>query len=125
MSTPTGAAEKSTPDRKEIEQELDSYLEEMKSGLKDKLEDMSESIKDIKEDLNDALINKINQYKLILNGKKEQLIALNPEGILERGYSITLNKDGKVITSKNDVKTNDEMLTILRDGKIKSKVEEE
>ncbi|MBR0295352.1 MAG: exodeoxyribonuclease VII large subunit [Bacilli bacterium] len=125
VSTPTAAAEKATPDRKEIEQDLDEYLQEMKEGIKDQLGTMKEDLKDLEEELNDALANKINQLKLIIKGKKEQLLALNPKGILSRGYSITLNKDGKPISSKDDVNSGDIIKTIVSDGEIKSRVEDE
>jgi len=124
VSTPTAAAEKATPDRKEIEQDLDNYLEEMKEGIKDQLESMKDEIKDLQEEINNALVNKINQLKLIIKGKKEQLLALDPKGILSRGYSITLNKDGKPVTSKDDVTSGEIIKTIVSDGEIKSRVEE-
>ena len=124
VSTPTGAAEKATPDRYEIEQDFDRYLENMKEAIRSKLEDMKDSINDYKEDMNQVLLNKINQYKLILNGKKEQLSALNPKGILSRGYSITLDKNGKAIVSNKDINVGDEIKTILKDGEIVSRIEE-
>lgn len=124
VSTPTGAAEKATPDRYEIEQDFDRYLEDMKEAIRSKLEDMKDSINDYKEDMNQVLLNKINQYKLILNGKKEQLSALNPKGILSRGYSITLDKNGKAIVSNKDINVGDEIKTILKDGEIVSRIEE-
>ena len=124
VSTPTGAAEKATPDRYEIEQDFDKYLEDMKEAIRSKLDDMKESINDYKEDLSQVLLNRINQYKLIVNGKKEQLAALNPKGILSRGYSITLNEEGKAITSTKDVKEGNEMKTILVDGEIVSTIKE-
>ena len=124
VSTPTGAAEKATPDRYEIEQDFDRYLLDMKEAISSKLDDMKDSVQDIKEEMTQALLNRINQYKLIVNGKKEQLAALDPKGILKRGYSITLNKEGKAITSKDDVSIGDQIRTVLDDGEIKSKVEE-
>ncbi|MCK4521939.1 MAG: exodeoxyribonuclease VII large subunit [Nanoarchaeota archaeon] len=52
-----------------------------------------------------------------------KLDNLNPEAVLERGYSLTMCK-GKVIKSTKDVKINDLIDIILRKGEIKSKVME-
>lgn len=53
--------------------------------------------------------------------KLEKLIALNPLNILKRGYSITLHKS-RILTSVKDLSIDDEIVTQLADGIIKSKV---
>ena len=50
-----------------------------------------------------------------------KLETLNTLSILSRGYSIA-EKDGKVISSKTDLKLNDEFTLKLSDGKITAKV---
>lgn len=57
------------------------------------------------------------QYKLAL----EKLITLNPLNIIKRGYSVTFY-NSKVLKSIEDVKVDDEIITFLSDGIIKSKV---
>ncbi len=47
---------------------------------------------------------------------------LNPLGIIERGFSTTQNKEGKIISSVKEVKVKDLMVTRLGDGKVKSEV---
>lgn len=54
--------------------------------------------------------------------KTQQLNLLDPINILKRGFSYTLN-NGKLLTNYEDVKSGDELTTILANGKIKSKVE--
>jgi exodeoxyribonuclease VII large subunit len=70
---------------------------------------------------------KLNAYSLI-NKEKEKLIgqekyikAMNPRNLLNKGYTITLLND-KIITSKGQVKTNDIIKTITKDGDFTSKV---
>jgi exodeoxyribonuclease VII large subunit len=46
---------------------------------------------------------------------------LNPENVLNRGYTLTL-KDGKIVKSANPLQLNDEIETRFADGKIKSKI---
>jgi exodeoxyribonuclease VII large subunit len=59
--------------------------------------------------------------------QREKLIALNPNNILSRGYSITymLDDDGKSVNiiSADDVKSGDKIKTFLHDGDINSTVD--
>ena len=68
---------------------------------------------------NPDIITKKKKDKLSMNiGKLE---VLNPLLTLKRGYSIT-KKNEKIISSKNDVKTNDEIEIRFDDGTINAKV---
>ncbi len=122
VSTPTGAAEKATVDRREIEQDFDNKLELMAKSLKSRVEKMADSLKRNEQHLDQGIINKIKYLQSILDGKEKELQALDPKGILNRGYSITVGKNGKTIKSINDVSKGDILETILKDGKIISEV---
>ena len=52
------------------------------------------------------------------------LLALNPESILRKGYSITYTKDRKVLKEPKYIKTGEKIFTKLYKGKITSRVEE-
>lgn len=52
----------------------------------------------------------------------EKLQALNPSQILNRGYSITFDGSGKIISNAKDVKFDDVIYTRLQNGDVKSKV---
>lgn len=52
-----------------------------------------------------------------------QLQAISPAGVLERGYSYTLDKAGKLVRSVRDLKHGDLISTVLADGKVNSRVE--
>ena len=51
------------------------------------------------------------------------LSALSPQATLARGFSITRDAEGKVITSATQVKRGDQILTQLAEGAIESKAE--
>jgi exodeoxyribonuclease VII large subunit len=74
--------------------------------------------KEIFEKQKTSILNKQGLLKLI----HEKLIALNPSEILNRGYSITFDENGKSITSAKKITHGDVITTQLADGKIKSKV---
>ncbi len=54
----------------------------------------------------------------------ELLVLLSPEATLQRGYSITLNGEGKVLSSVDGVPEGTMLTTRLRDGTLKSEVRE-
>ena len=49
-----------------------------------------------------------------------QMEALSPLAVLSRGYGMSFDKDKKIIKSTKDLKKNDEIETLLKDGRIKS-----
>jgi exodeoxyribonuclease VII large subunit len=51
------------------------------------------------------------------------LSALNPQATLARGFSITRNPEGRVITSASQVKRGETIRTQLAEGEIDSVIE--
>ena len=74
--------------------------------------------KEICERQDATIIKKTALLKLI----HEKLIALNPSEILNRGYSITFDENGKPIANVKDINQGDVITTQLAKGKVKSKV---
>ncbi|MCD8883418.1 exodeoxyribonuclease VII large subunit [Mammaliicoccus sciuri] len=74
--------------------------------------------------LQTQLVNRIiSQKKQVLTSKLAQLDALSPTQIMLRGYSI-IEKNDKIITSKNNLKIDDDITINLKDGKINANVKE-
>jgi exodeoxyribonuclease VII large subunit len=74
--------------------------------------------------LQDTLTYKM---KLILQNKKENLGKLNslldahnPLKVLNKGYAMIQDSDGKIVSEKKDLKENKEFLITLKDGKLKA-----
>ena len=76
----------------------------------------------LSEELQEAVANKIEFLKLEVKRRSDQLNALNPRQVLNRGYSISTTKDGKVIKTVKDVQPGQEIITSLNDGTINSTV---
>ena len=123
-STPTGAAELATADIRVIEENLKDALTNMRQAIVSKVEDMKEEFLDLKQALNDAMETKLLFLSKDVERYKEQLSALNPNSVLSRGYSISMDADGKVIKDINKVKIGDKLTTILQNGKLISEVKE-
>lgn len=122
-STPTGAAELATVDRREIEQRFSYALDDMRQSIQDKLTDMKEDVSSLKEELDESIKDFIEENKRTLKSYKDQLDALSPMKVLQRGFSITEAEDGRVISSIEAVNQGDILKTTLKDGTIISKVE--
>lgn len=106
------------------EQKLDNLIDKLNTGIsaiiyssKSKLEIIENSII-----FKDPSILYENKNKKI-NHLIEKLEILNPLNALKRGYSIS-KKDYKCLTSVKDVKENDNINILLKDGKIKARVVE-
>ena len=122
-STPTGAAELATIDQREILEHLAFSLNDMEESIKSRLEKMKDDLSSYKEDLNNSLINLVKQQQQLLEHKKLALEALNPNNVLKRGYSLTVDEEGHPIAI-DKVKKGQIIKTILKDGTISSEVTE-
>ena len=49
--------------------------------------------------------------------------ALGPDSVLDRGFSLTQSKDGKLITSTKNVNSGDKLETRVSDGIINTTVD--
>ena len=56
--------------------------------------------------------------------RKTKLFSIAPERVLERGFSITLNEKGKPVRLAKDITVGGTLQTILKEGRVFSKVEE-
>ena len=120
-STPTGAAELATVDQREIIQHLLYAANDMEEALKNRLAKMEEDLSSYKEDLNNSLLNLVKQQSQLLVHKKATLEALNPNNVINRGYSLTVDETGHTVDIKT-AKKGQTIKTILKDGTISSTV---
>ena len=93
----------------------------MEEALKNRLAKMEEDLSSYKEDLNNSLLNLVKQQSQLLVHKKATLEALNPNNVINRGYSLTVDEEGHPVDIKS-VKKGQTIKTILKDGTISSTV---
>lgn len=67
--------------------------------------------------------HKIDGLKQKLEGLKKHLEAINPLGVLSRGYSITLDENDAIIKDSCELFKNQKVRTILHKGEFTSRVE--
>lgn len=145
VSTPTGAAEAATPNVADViatilddETRLANALGSQVHHLGEKLvllssrpffknpaapyQQKEEDIEDLRHRLSLAMTRTIEGKRSVVDADSLRLRALNPEKVLSRGYSITRNPQGKVVSSTQDVQSGEELETKLKDGIIHSVV---
>ena len=121
-STPTGAAELATVDRREIEKEFNYATMQMEQAIINLIKNQKEELETLKEEIKESLKEKIESEKDELNHLKKQLEILNPKSVLSRGYSISVDEKGHSISSIKQIKSGQSIRTIVSDGEIISKV---
>lgn len=142
--TPSAAAELATPDRfahidllrkqrqylgvlgekllKDRLIELEGFREVLISNdPRDVFSDKLEAFSTVSEKLRTCSENIINNYERNLKEEKLRLFALSPTDILKRGYS-HVSKNGKTVSSKDDILSGDIIDITLSDGKISATV---
>ena len=122
-STPTGAAELATVDMREIIQNFQDSIDTMNRALREQVEDMKEDVASLCEELKEAMEEKLEYLAREIKSRKDQLEALNPKQVLKRGYSISMNEKGQVVSSVKDVKPGEKIKTSLKDGSVLSTVD--
>ncbi len=121
-STPTAAAELATVDRREIEEKLSFALQDMEESLKSRIQGMKDDLSSFREDLDLEIRQLVSHYKELLAHKKVALEALNPDNVINRGFSLTVDEEGKPVSDIKQVKKGQKIRTILKDGVINSEV---
>ena len=141
--TPSAAAELAVPDQKELLLSLDAKATELNQRLKVLLKDKTEKLKYREAELcieggrrmQDAqrqLLQLANKQETAMRERLESgksgvvkyaaaLKALNPLGILARGYSM-VKKEGAVVASVNELEEGDKVFLCLQDGSAQAQV---
>ena len=145
-ATPTQAIELSVPEKESLIKSLEdkkiylakllkSYLEDMKRELSIRMDNYHlknfpstinnyrELIVEKEEILTKSIKDFLEQKRHLFEVKIDKVSVLNPINTLKRGYSVSQVKN-KRIDVLEDVEVNDEMTTILKNGRLISIVKE-
>ena len=145
--TPSAAAEMTIPDKSSLINNINLLNSKLNKAIKRNLELKVENINSINKSIQyQGPENKINQYyqyidefsvriKLRIKHQielyeekikkdKQRLNSLNPDAVIERGYSICRKIPGKEIIKRlNQVEIGNEIEIIISDGKMLGKVD--
>ena len=104
------------------EQRLDTLIDRLNSSMINKLDRYSHVMDKYKTNyiLNNPMVL-LEGYKNKIEHLKVKADLLNPNNILDKGYSIVY-KDDKIIKDSSKLKENDEIKVVVRKGKITASV---
>lgn len=74
--------------------------------------------------INSAIDRVLMQQKNRLTGFETILTTTNPTNVLDRGYSMAINDDGRPVTSVVGLKAGDPLTVVLKDGRVQTEVKE-
>ncbi len=105
------------------EQKLDVLIDKLGYTLPSRIEKETKRFENLKEKLEASSKIYLERKKNILDKYKLKIDLLNPENLLEKGYSITLI-DGKILKDASKVKPGDKITTRLKNAQIIGEVKE-
>jgi len=94
----------------ESEFKIKSYIKEITNFYDNFLYKLSNYLKNIK--------NRINEFEYKIENFRKNIESNNPERHLKLGYSITKDKNGKVVKNKENIKIKEDFTVTLSDGNI-------
>lgn len=144
-STPTAAAEKAVPEKKNLTEKIFALKKQLISNfnlflkekdkniyqlvkslninnLKNLIREKKEKIKSFDKSLVNLLKNKFKYFQLNLNSIFSRLNSLDTNRILKRGFSIVRDLNNNLVYKKDHANKNNDIVIELSDGKIKAKI---
>jgi exodeoxyribonuclease VII large subunit len=143
--TPTGAAVLAVPNALDLKADLqdqrvelvsigDRFLQERAVALKDLqyrllhnspqhlLQQEMLQLDEIGRRLHNTLFTRLAELKADLGKKGAYLMALDPQGVLQRGYALLLDQQGGLIDSVEKTSENEMVGVRLKDGSLQARI---
>jgi exodeoxyribonuclease VII large subunit len=87
------------------------------------IEDFSSALDDYERTLCTAVLQDLMQRRANLSTWANTLDALSPLQVLERGYTVTLDRQDRVVRSVQQLAVDDTVRLLLADGRAQCRVE--
>lgn len=120
-STPTAAAEHAVPDLQDLLDRLDGAEDQIKRSLRYFIDFKGQMLDEyslrIEQSIRQFIRKKSHEVDLL----ESKLNGLDQRTLLKRGYTLTL-KDGKIITSAEELAAGETIDTVFQDGRATSEV---
>ena len=146
-ATPTAGAELSSVSMDEIKEFLNQaekklnknileeisaekvQLEHFKKELEyynpaNRITTLKENLENLKKSLDEKIVSIFKYNKQLLDFKRQSLEIINPNSILDRGYSIIYNDNNEIVKDINNVNVGDSLKLNVSNGEIISDVKE-
>lgn len=143
-STPSNAAEIVVPHRDDVFSEVSYKVQDMEHRLQKALSERRGGVDDLVQTMDSYARSQVSRFERLsqrlhfalerfgvqvqqrrqqLSSLEQLLQSLNPQHVLERGYSITRGADGTILRSAKKAKAGEKLSTTLADGVIDSTID--
>jgi len=113
-STPSNAAEEIVPDQEELFRQLDDFASRIKQ-VRERWQDFPQEIDQLLAGIKSGYRRFVKDRALSTELLYRKVLALSPEKVLARGYSV-LSRQGKIVRAADKVKVGDNLKAKLAKG---------
>lgn len=121
-ATPSAAAELVVPDQERLRGELSRAGERLAGALQAGVEHAVRRIERIEERMIEAVSRRIERNLVRVAALRQQLRALGPAAVLQRGYSLALDERGQILRGVEDFRAGMDFELRLADGRVAARV---
>jgi exodeoxyribonuclease VII large subunit len=122
-ATPSAAAEIAVPDRTRLRADLGRAREGLAASLQGSVVRGRQRFERLEERLLETVQGGIARRKLVVETLRRRLRALGPMEVLHRGYSLALDREGRVIRGVSGFRPGSEFTLRLKDGRVHARAE--
>ncbi len=142
-STPSNAAERLVPDRRDLEREVEAYVRTMERGVEKEIAHLAHRLSDLEHQLQDQVRSARAEFDAVMADLELQLSAFegrlrvlsgsierderllrsfDPQGVLKRGYAIVRGPDGRLLRDVASVDRGVAIAVQLSKGTLEAEV---
>jgi exodeoxyribonuclease VII large subunit len=122
-ATPSAAAEAAVADRLEVRRQLDDLAARLAGGLGGRTRLAAERLGRVADRLHAAVTDTVRRDRTRLERLAAQLDALSPLRILDRGYAVPVDPDGRVLKRRDEFVPGAPFALRVADGTVPARVE--
>ncbi|MCA9325353.1 exodeoxyribonuclease VII large subunit [Candidatus Saccharibacteria bacterium] len=122
-STPSNAAELLVPDKRAVKQSLTANRQHLQQSLQQVFKHAKTLLEQARRQLHQTLEHSIRRSRASLELKQQVLQLLNPQVILQKGYVMVRDADGRVVRTKKTAQKLSSFQLHFADGILRVKPE--
>lgn len=104
---------------------LDSCIHDISFSLSPRIRESKLLLSSLKKEMNSLMKGRIEVKSHEVFALKKEINALSPLSVLNRGYALVRDENGKIIRNKKDVNNGDTLYIRVEKGEIRSVVQED
>lgn len=121
--TPSAAAEVAVPELERVRSDLRVAADRMSAGLRNIVKQGGRHLAQLEEQLFAGLQSRIERRRLVVDALSERLKALGPMAVLERGYALAQDSEGRILRTTRGFQPGMTFTLRLRDGRVRALTE--